>query len=97
MLVRQFVFIGLKNRTIWSGAGSRGSTFNFKIAHNFSTNETSTPRICVVGAGPAGFYASQYILKTLSNAQIDIIDKLPVPFGLVRYECFCPFALMACA
>lgn len=42
-------------------------------------------RICVIGAGPAGFYASQHILKTLPNARIDIIEKLPVPFGLVRH------------
>lgn len=32
----------------------------------------------------AGFYATQYILKTLPNARVDIMEKLPVPFGLVR-------------
>lgn len=84
MLVRQFVLIGLKTKSVCTGAGSRGSAFNFQITQKFSTNETSSPRICVVGAGPAGFYASQYMLKTLSNAHIDIIDKQPVPFGLVR-------------
>ena len=43
------------------------------------------PRIAVVGAGPAGFYASQNILKNLPDSQVDIYEALPVPFGLVRY------------
>lgn len=42
------------------------------------------PVVCIVGAGPAGFYAAQHIVKTLPNACIDMIDKSPVPFGLVR-------------
>lgn len=95
MLVRQFVLISLKSRlrcttaAAVATAGSRSSAFNFQMSHNFSTNQMCAPRICVIGAGPSGFYASQYILKMLSNAQIDIIEKLPVPFGLVRYgNCF---------
>jgi len=43
-----------------------------------------TKRICIVGAGPAGFYAAQYLLKQLSDCAVDIVEKLPVPFGLVR-------------
>ena len=46
---------------------------------------TVIPRIAVVGAGPAGFYASQNILKNLPDSQVDIYEALPVPFGLVRY------------
>lgn len=48
-------------------------------------NFSSKPRICVVGSGPAGFYAAQYILKH-SEATVDMVEKLPVPFGLVRYN-----------
>ena len=44
-----------------------------------------TPRVAVVGAGPAGFYATQNILKNLPESQVDIYEALPVPFGLVRY------------
>ncbi|KAH8371032.1 hypothetical protein KR093_005951, partial [Drosophila rubida] len=44
-----------------------------------------TKRICIVGAGPAGFYAAQYLLKQLSDCAVDIVEKLPVPFGLVRF------------
>lgn len=43
------------------------------------------PRIAVVGAGPAGFYASQRILQRLQDARVDMYERLPAPFGLVRY------------
>jgi adrenodoxin-NADP+ reductase len=44
------------------------------------------PKVCIVGSGPAALYSAQYILKCLSNnVNVDIYEKLPVPFGLVRY------------
>lgn len=44
------------------------------------------PRLAVVGSGPAALYASQYVLKNLANnCYIDVYEKLPVPFGLIRY------------
>lgn len=43
------------------------------------------PRVCVVGAGPAGFYAAMHLTKHLDSVNVDIIEKLPVPFGLIRY------------
>ncbi|XP_059720269.1 NADPH:adrenodoxin oxidoreductase, mitochondrial isoform X2 [Haemorhous mexicanus] len=43
------------------------------------------PRVCVVGSGPAGFYTAQHILKHHGGALVDIYEKLPVPFGLVRF------------
>ncbi|XP_053155062.1 NADPH:adrenodoxin oxidoreductase, mitochondrial isoform X2 [Hemicordylus capensis] len=43
------------------------------------------PRICIVGSGPAGFYTAQHLLKHHKQAQVDIYEKLPVPFGLVRF------------
>lgn len=42
-------------------------------------------QICIVGAGPAGFYAAMHLSKHLQNVNVDIIEKLPVPFGLIRY------------
>ncbi|XP_071645176.1 NADPH:adrenodoxin oxidoreductase, mitochondrial-like isoform X2 [Temnothorax longispinosus] len=44
-----------------------------------------THQVCIVGAGPAGFYAAQRLLKDSSTVKIDILDKLPIPFGLIRY------------
>lgn len=42
------------------------------------------PRVCIVGSGPSGFYAAKYLLKTHPGATVDIVDRLPTPFGLVR-------------
>ncbi|RNA27514.1 NADPH:adrenodoxin mitochondrial [Brachionus plicatilis] len=45
------------------------------------------PKVCIVGSGPAALYTAQYLLKNLNsnNLSIDVFEKLPVPFGLVRY------------
>ena len=51
----------------------------------YSTNRSKTPRVCIVGSGPAGFYTAQQLLKSDKNVIVDIYEKLPVPFGLVRY------------
>ncbi|XP_076654150.1 NADPH:adrenodoxin oxidoreductase, mitochondrial isoform X1 [Halictus rubicundus] len=50
----------------------------------FST-ERAIPKVCIVGAGPAGFYAAQQLLKTSGDVHVDVLEKLPVPFGLVRF------------
>ncbi len=43
-------------------------------------------RIAVVGAGPSGLFAAQALLKTAPfDVRIDIFDRLPTPFGLLRY------------
>lgn len=42
-------------------------------------------RVCVVGGGPAGFYTAQQLLKARQDAVVDIYERLPVPFGLVRF------------
>ncbi|XP_030560287.1 NADPH:adrenodoxin oxidoreductase, mitochondrial [Drosophila novamexicana] len=52
---------------------------------NVQQSTAAAKRICIVGAGPAGFYAAQYLLKQLSDCTVDIVEKLPVPFGLVRF------------
>ncbi|XP_037596934.1 NADPH:adrenodoxin oxidoreductase, mitochondrial isoform X2 [Cebus imitator] len=65
----------------WTRPLSAGSTPSFR--HQFSTQE-KTPQICVVGSGPAGFYTAQHLLKH-PQAHVDIYEKQPVPFGLVRF------------
>jgi ferredoxin--NADP+ reductase len=40
--------------------------------------------VAVVGAGPAGFYAIEALLKGDAHVRVDIIERLPNPFGLVR-------------
>ncbi len=47
----------------------------------------STPsslRVAIVGSGPAGFYAAEALQKATPGIAIDLIDRLPTPFGLVR-------------
>ncbi|WP_102509431.1 FAD-dependent oxidoreductase [Sanguibacter massiliensis] len=47
---------------------------------------TSRPlRVAIVGAGPAGIYASDILSKAGIDVSIDLIERLPAPFGLVRY------------
>ena len=47
--------------------------------------ETQPLRVAIVGAGPAGFYAAEHLFKQKSLViQIDMFDRLPTPFGLVR-------------
>ena len=42
-------------------------------------------RVAIIGAGPSGFYAAEHILKDAeTHAQVDLFDRLPTPFGLVR-------------
>jgi ferredoxin--NADP+ reductase len=43
-------------------------------------------RVAVVGAGPAGFYAADHLLRQDGlTVRVDVLDRLPVPFGLVRF------------
>ena len=52
-----------------------------------SVPDDNASKICIIGSGPAAMYTAQYVLKSLPNAKksIDIYERLPVPFGLVRY------------
>ena len=42
-------------------------------------------RVAVVGAGPAGFYVAEHLLRRADVVvDVDMFDRLPIPFGLVR-------------
>lgn len=42
-------------------------------------------RVAIIGAGPAGFYTAAHLLKQKElHIEVDLYDKLPTPFGLVR-------------
>ncbi|UJA19497.1 FAD-dependent oxidoreductase [Thermoleophilia bacterium SCSIO 60948] len=42
-------------------------------------------RVAIVGSGPAGFYAAEHLLKDAEReVRVDMFDRLPTPFGLVR-------------
>ena len=40
--------------------------------------------IAVVGSGPGGMYAVQGLLDKLPDCRVDVIERLPSPFGLIR-------------
>ncbi len=42
-------------------------------------------RVAIIGSGPAGFYAAEALLKrTDVRVDVDMFDRLPTPYGLVR-------------
>ncbi|HBF30279.1 FAD-dependent oxidoreductase [Rhizobium sp.] len=41
--------------------------------------------IAIVGAGPGGFYAAEALLRANRGIAVDMFERLPVPFGLVRF------------
>jgi ferredoxin--NADP+ reductase len=44
----------------------------------------SAHRVAVVGSGPAGFYAAGALLGADETIEVDMIERLPTPWGLVR-------------
>ena len=43
-------------------------------------------RVAVIGAGPTGFYAAEALFRRAGLVvQVDVFDRLPTPFGLVRF------------
>ena len=42
-------------------------------------------RVAIIGSGPSGFYAAEHVLEQDDlHVQVDMFDRLPTPFGLVR-------------
>lgn len=42
-------------------------------------------RVAVLGAGPAGVYAADALVRSEVPVSVDVLDRLPAPYGLVRY------------
>ncbi|WP_330237060.1 NAD(P)-binding protein [Streptomyces sp. NBC_00566] len=42
-------------------------------------------RVAVVGSGPSGCYTAQNLVERHPDVHVDVLDRLPAPFGLVRY------------
>jgi len=41
--------------------------------------------IAIVGSGPSGFYATEALIKSGINVKINMLERLPAPYGLVRH------------
>ena len=48
-------------------------------------SDSSPLSVVVVGAGPSGFFAADALLKAHENVRVLLMDRLPTPYGLVRY------------
>jgi len=49
------------------------------------TEASSGYRIAVIGSGPAAFYTAEALFKSgVADVHVDLFDRLPAPFGLVR-------------
>ena len=49
------------------------------------TDANRTWRVAIVGSGPAAFYTAEALFKSgVEGVSVDLFDRLPVPFGLVR-------------
>ncbi|WP_405539097.1 FAD-dependent oxidoreductase [Streptomyces sp. NBC_00075] len=42
-------------------------------------------RVAVVGSGPSGVYTAQSLVQQDPEVLVDVLDRLPAPYGLVRY------------
>ncbi len=43
-----------------------------------------TLRVAIVGSGPSGFYTAESLLRSVDDVEIDIVERLPTPYGLIR-------------
>lgn len=53
--------------------------------HPGADNGTGGLRVAIVGAGPSGFYSALTLLGHGAVARVDMFDRLPTPYGLVRF------------
>ena len=65
-----------------TGGGGTSPSGAITVADVHTT--PSSLRIAIVGSGPSGFYAAEALQKAAPGIGIDLIDRLPTPFGLVR-------------
>src|SRR6516165_3833385 len=72
----------------------RGSRRSLRTARKPDSSEFSrmaTLSVAVVGSGPAGLYTAEALLKQAAaldppcQIAVDVLDRLPTPYGLVRY------------
>jgi ferredoxin--NADP+ reductase len=47
--------------------------------------ETNPLRVAIIGSGPTGFYAADHLFKQKMVVEVDMFDRLPTPYGLVRF------------
>src|SRR4026209_2650515 len=66
------------------GMGSRRPLLSILPDQLSTLHSDQELRVALVGAGPAGFYAAGHLLAAERPVRVDLFDRLPTPFGLVR-------------
>jgi adrenodoxin-NADP+ reductase len=61
------------------------SSFASASASASASEAASGKRFAVVGSGPAGMYAALALTKTFQGSRVDVFERYPTPFGLVRF------------
>ncbi|MGI8393222.1 cytochrome P450 [Leucobacter sp. W1038] len=80
-----WVFRGMTKLPVaWQDAPATGRSPAAELAPPASAPE-ARKRIAIVGAGPSGCFIAQALRKSMPEAEIDMIEAQPVPYGLVRY------------
>ncbi len=47
-------------------------------------SENNPLLVAIVGSGPSGFYAAEALIKSEIKVKVDVLERLPTPYGLVR-------------
>lgn len=55
------------------------------MAPNSAEHGATRHRVAIVGGGPSGFYAAEVLLRAGRFVAVDMFERLPVPYGLVRF------------
>ena len=56
------------------------------LSRRFSTTAAGAKcNVAIVGSGPSAYYCADFLLKGDPDVHVDLYERLPVPFGLVRY------------
>ncbi|WP_064485779.1 cytochrome P450 [Brevibacterium linens] len=66
-------------------AQSNGRTDSGSQCGASAAPDAEGPRVAVVGAGPSGCFSAKEILRQVPGSRVDVFDRLPVPYGLLRY------------
>lgn len=86
-----WVFRGMTKMPVeWDRAGSGASIIDSGARSSAASAaggrpSDPTPRIAIVGSGPSGCFTAQALRRTFPTAPIEVFDRLPTPYGLVRY------------
>lgn len=68
------------------GASDYDQVANSAFQRTWSGPDVGRLRVAIVGSGPSACYAAQELLDTRGiQASVDMFERLPTPFGLVRY------------